>query len=230
MLHSNLSVPLALVALLFSHINQVLSISPALLKRNHDTHEYFVLEHDSSSGIPLSVVLDTLNLELVGQAGQLLDHWLLRRPKIGFRQVQGRSEDAIEALVHKRSFEVRDGSEIGQIARAVKSVAPQTLKQRIKRSEPTIRVPQEQDWEHMSSEAVAEREGIIDPLFGEQWHLVNDEYHQHMVNAAPVWDMGIAGQGIISAMVDDGLDYESDDLAANFVCLLEYISRMSVVQ
>ena len=38
-----------------------------------------------------------------------------------------------------------------------------------------------------------------------------------MVNVAPVWDMGIAGEGIISAMVDDGLDYESDDLAANFV-------------
>ena len=169
-------------------------------------------------------------MELVGQVGQLLDYWLPRRPKNEIRGVQDRSEDAVEALVHKRSFEVRDGSEIGQIARAVKSVAPQTLKQRIKRSEPTIRVPQEQDWEHMSSEAVAEREGIIDPLFGEQWHLVNDEYHQHMVNAAPVWDMGIAGQGIISAMVDDGLDYESDDLAANFVCLLEYISRMSVVQ
>lgn len=73
----------------------------------------------------------------------------------------------------------------------------------------------------MSSSAIAEREGIIDPNFGDQWHLVNDENPVHMVNVAPVWDMGIAGQGIISAMVDDGLDFESDDLAANFVSSFE---------
>ncbi len=38
-----------------------------------------------------------------------------------------------------------------------------------------------------------------------------------MLNAAPVWESGNAGEGVIAAMVDDGLDFESDDLADNFV-------------
>lgn len=37
------------------------------------------------------------------------------------------------------------------------------------------------------------------------------------MNVAGVWEMGITGKGIISAMVDDGLDFESPDLADNFV-------------
>jgi kexin len=58
---------------------------------------------------------------------------------------------------------------------------------------------------------------ITDPMFGQQWHLVNDDFPQHMMNATPVWEMGLTGKGVISALVDDGLDHQSDDLAANFV-------------
>ncbi|CAL1705543.1 unnamed protein product [Somion occarium] len=37
-----------------------------------------------------------------------------------------------------------------------------------------------------------------------------------MMNVTAVWEMGITGKGVISALVDDGLDYNSDDIAANF--------------
>ncbi len=63
---------------------------------------------------------------------------------------------------------------------------------------------------------IAERLGIVDPLFPEQWHLVNEEHPEHMMNATPVWDMGITGEGVISALVDDGLEFESEDIADNF--------------
>jgi kexin len=38
-----------------------------------------------------------------------------------------------------------------------------------------------------------------------------------MMNVTPVWDMGFTGKGIISSLVDDGLDYTSVDLKDNFV-------------
>ena len=43
----------------------------------------------------------------------------------------------------------------------------------------------------------------------------------------PIWDMGITGKGVITALVDDGLDYNSDDLAANFVSI-SFLSSMQV--
>ena len=55
------------------------------------------------------------------------------------------------------------------------------------------------------------------PEFGRQWHLVNGDYPEHMMNVTALWEEGITGEGIITAFVDDGLDYTSDDLAANFV-------------
>ena len=37
------------------------------------------------------------------------------------------------------------------------------------------------------------------------------------MNVTPVWEESITGRGVIVAMVDDGVDYEHDDLKANFV-------------
>ena len=38
-----------------------------------------------------------------------------------------------------------------------------------------------------------------------------------MVNVTGLWKEGITGKGVISALLDDGLDYKSEDLKANFV-------------
>ena len=37
------------------------------------------------------------------------------------------------------------------------------------------------------------------------------------MNVTALWEEGITGKGVITAFVDDGLDYTSEDLAANFV-------------
>ena len=68
-----------------------------------------------------------------------------------------------------------------------------------------------------SVEAVAERLDIHDPLFPEQWHLINTQNPEHSMNVTGLWDLGFTGKGVISALVDDGLDYEHPDLAPNFV-------------
>ncbi|SDA08049.1 BZ3501_MvSof-1269-A2-R1_Chr8-1g09486 [Microbotryum saponariae] len=63
---------------------------------------------------------------------------------------------------------------------------------------------------------VASKFGILDPLWPKQWHLFNDKIQEHSINVAGVWEQGITGKGVNVAIVDDGLDFESDDLAGNF--------------
>ncbi|GAA5841986.1 hypothetical protein JCM11251_001437 [Rhodosporidiobolus azoricus] len=63
---------------------------------------------------------------------------------------------------------------------------------------------------------MASQFGILDPLWPKQWHLVNDKMKENSINVTGVWDQGIVGKGVNVAIVDDGLDMHSDDLAANF--------------
>lgn len=64
--------------------------------------------------------------------------------------------------------------------------------------------------------AVAEEFGINDPIFKQQWHIVNTGFPGYDVNVIPVWRMNITGNGIVTALIDDGLDYESADLKDNY--------------
>ncbi|KAJ1856542.1 pheromone processing endoprotease [Coemansia sp. RSA 1822] len=57
---------------------------------------------------------------------------------------------------------------------------------------------------------------IGDPLYAKQWHLVNDQETGHDINVTGVWHQGVTGSGVTVALIDDGLDYSSDDLLANF--------------
>ena len=102
----------------------------------------------------------------------------------------------------------------------------QELRQRVKRdlslpSSPILR--RQQGLEGGAINAFADKFGIKDPIFSTQWHYVNDQYPRHVMNVTGLWEMGITGKGVSSAMVDDGLDYESDDLAENFVSSLLFL-------
>lgn len=67
---------------------------------------------------------------------------------------------------------------------------------------------------------MATKFGIEDPLWPRQWHLVNGVIQQNSINVTGVWDEGVFGKGVNVAIVDDGLDMHSDDLAPNFVRFL----------
>jgi kexin len=100
----------------------------------------------------------------------------------------------------------------------VKHLARQELRQRVKRAPPPIRPGDNDDPStHPLAQPVIDKLDIHDPLFIQQWHLINEEYPEHMMNVTRLWEMGITGTGVITALVDDGLDYESEDLADNFV-------------
>lgn len=57
---------------------------------------------------------------------------------------------------------------------------------------------------------------IYDPIFKDQWHLLNTAQVGHDVNVTGLWLEGITGNGSIVAMVDDGLDMYSNDLKDNY--------------
>lgn len=67
--------------------------------------------------------------------------------------------------------------------------------------------------------AAADKFSIFDPLWSKQWHLVNEVLPENSINVTGVWEQGYVGKGVNVAIVDDGLDMHSDDLAANFVSL-----------
>ena len=72
------------------------------------------------------------------------------------------------------------------------------------------------DEAHQKLIEIAKKLDIHDPEFTTQWHLINLKYPGHDVNVTGLWLENILGQGIVTALVDDGVDAESDDIKQNF--------------
>ncbi|KAF9091436.1 pheromone processing endoprotease [Mortierella sp. AD031] len=94
----------------------------------------------------------------------------------------------------------------------------QVLRRRVKRE---LVIDVERRNEHVKGEAqpvdgMAAHFGIKDPGFNYQWHLHNTLQPGNDINVTGVWEQGITGKGAIVAIIDDGLDAESEDLAVNF--------------
>ncbi|THU84929.1 hypothetical protein K435DRAFT_732838 [Dendrothele bispora CBS 962.96] len=189
------------------------------IKRAHHSHNYYVLEHDPLvAGIPLDAVTEVLGVELVEPVKNLRNFWLVRAEK---QSVSTRTEGSTDPVLarynrlrsnaHPSTTGFTERSQDHALANSIKYLSRQTLRQRAKRAPPPIA-----STVFESASQVAERLAISDPLFGEQWHLVNEEYPENTMNVTGVWEMGITGKGVISSLIDDGLDYTSDDLAENF--------------
>ena len=209
--------PLALV-LLLSH-SFALGARPT--KRFHQTHDYYVLEHDPHAGASLEDCARALGVEVVEQAGELINHWLVRVPKRmqrrdGVDVVLSSLESLRSLALENSSFSVRSASDprARELSSSIRWLDRQELRQRAKRA--PLPIPQDTDSSN-SVEAVAERLEIHDPTFPQQWHLINTRYPEHSMNVTGLWDLGLTGKGTISALVDDGIQYDHPDLAANFV-------------
>ena len=70
---------------------------------------------------------------------------------------------------------------------------------------------------------------IGDSLYGCQWHLRNQSGED--INVEPVWAEGITGEGINIALVDDGMDFNHEDLRENVNTSLNrnYISLLGSI-
>ncbi|KAJ7172151.1 peptidase S8/S53 domain-containing protein [Mycena filopes] len=196
----------------------VLTLVVASGQRNYDTHNFYVVEHDAEHA-SLADVSRALGVEVVDRAGELPNHWLVRAPRpsaaIASREEERDSVLETYARLRARSQEsalvAREADNEARTGAAIKYISRQTLRQRVRRAPLPVQRQTAED-----ARAVALRLGISDPLFPQQWHLVNDEAAEHSMNVVPVWEMGYTGKGVISSLVDDGLDYTAEDLKDNF--------------
>jgi kexin len=200
-------------------------------KRFYDTHSYYVIERKTGSTASLDDISRALGVEVVEQAGQLHDTWLVRtrKPELVVRDTDPEFFDpvltAFESMRLKASSSIvarADGTlDAKRIVSSVNFLELQTPRELVKRAPiptPTI-----------TSEEYKKEMGLHDPLFTQQWHLVNDDYPENSMNVTGVWDMGLTGKGVVASFLDDGIDFETDDLKDAFVCFLLSLSFLDVL-
>jgi hypothetical protein len=61
-----------------------------------------------------------------------------------------------------------------------------------------------------------------DPLFRNQWHLKNTIANGVDINVIPAWESGVSGEGVVIAMVDDGLQRTHPDISPNYFAAGSY--------
>lgn len=200
-------------------------------KRTYNTHNYYALEYipNQSFGASLDEVTTTLGVEVVEQVGVFQDTWLVRAEKpVGPLDKREKSVDPVlstfENLQVQADSYITSRSEETLLAKRVVSsvtfLQQQILHELVKRAPPPV-VPSHS----ATAEEIAERLHLQDPLFTQQWHLVNDEHPEHMMNTTPVWDMGFSGKGVLVSFIDDGLDNQAEDLKDAFVCIVHFFSN-----
>ena len=186
------------------------------LPRNYDANDYYVLhlERDTSP----AEVARSLDLSHEGVLGEMKDHHVFVTKKAEHDVVK---RGLTEMRRRKRSVDERhllDGVKFSQKQKLrkpwEKRVPPRQLgpwnQAAYKRDVQTT------EWAVKKQSDAAQTLQISDPIFKEQWHLLNTVEVGNDVNVTDVWLAGITGKNATVAIVDDGLDMYSDDLKANY--------------
>ncbi|KAJ2906436.1 hypothetical protein MKZ38_001796 [Zalerion maritima] len=194
-----------------------------LNRRNHAVNEYYTLELDPRQAKPQDVAA-RLGLRYEGQLGEIRDVHIFSMEK---SEVE---EDVVNAEIKRRRrkrsldgrFDPLDavGNYHKQRHRSpwAKRYPPMDRKQAL-----TLRQSKEADAAAIQRQTeVTSALDIKDPIFNEQWHLFNTIQVGHDVNVTDVWLSGVTGKNATVAIVDDGLDMDSDDLKDNYYAAGSY--------
>jgi kexin len=180
--------------------------------RNYSSHDYYAI-HISPSTSPAELAAH-LGLTYEGPFGTLEDHHVFKAPKHENDIVDDAQQDL---KTRRRKREV--GPEYHPLD-GIHFTQKQKVKARHwKRS--VIPPRQERAGPPVTDAIKAQREvasklEIKDPIFEEQWHIFNVKSPGNDINVTDVWMQGITGKGVTACVVDDGLDYTSNDLKDNF--------------
>ncbi|GAE00064.1 pheromone processing endoprotease Kex2 [Paecilomyces variotii No. 5] len=198
-----------------------------LLPRTYDTHDFFALHLDSS--VSPEHVARALGARHEGQIGELDGHHRFSLPK----EKSAETDALLEDLRQRRILRRRSLNNSAALARrndgldGVLWSQKLALKQRLqKRIPPPLKHRDHSARVERSAQAdatalqkqkdIATTLGITDPIFQDQWHLYNPVQLGHDLNVTGVWLEGVTGEGVTTAIVDDGLDMYSDDLRPNY--------------
>lgn len=193
--------------------------------RQFDTHDYYAL-HLKPSTSPSQVAV-YLGLEYEGPLGELQDHHVFFRRRDDDDDVVKNTLQTFHRTRRKRDD--HDGEHI--LDRVLFSQKQRPRRRLFKRGVMPLpegrhddllapRQPMPQGVPVDSSIAqqreIARSLDIRDPIFPEQWHLFNPVQLGHDVNVTGLWSEGVTGKDSIVAIVDDGLDMDSEDLKDNY--------------
>ncbi|KAK9367381.1 peptidase S8/S53 domain-containing protein [Lipomyces kononenkoae] len=182
------------------------------LPRDYENRDYYAVEIEWNSrdlvhsGCDLSCQIDEfardMGLRFEEPLGSLENHYLFSMSRFVSTGGSGK-DDHVSVKLKKRVGDVHP-------VRYFEKMKKKKLYKRAAIPDPPT------DSSLVPLKEVEETLGIRDPEFEKQWHLMNPLQPGHDVNVSGVWLQNITGEGIVTAIVDDGLDYESDDLRDNF--------------
>ncbi|KAF7713919.1 Kexin [Penicillium ucsense] len=198
--------------------------SAALYPRDYETRDYFALHLDETA--PPSTVAQALGARHEGQIGELTGHHTFSLP----REQSADADAVLVSLKQARKLRRRSGEGAGPRSgdplegilwsqkldpprqKLFKRASPAPQKGPAKQSARAKADVKQLAEQNKLMEALQ----ITDPTFKDQWHLFNAAQPGHDLNLTGVWLEGITGQGVVTAMVDDGLDMYSNDLKPNY--------------
>ncbi|KAF2831284.1 hypothetical protein CC86DRAFT_137295 [Ophiobolus disseminans] len=180
--------------------------------RNYTTHDYYAV-HISPSTSP-SELASHLGLTYEGPLSSLAEHHVFKAPKHENDIVDDAQQD-LKRRRRKREVGLESHPLDGVRFTQKQKIKPRHWKRSVipelpKRAGPPVTEAIKAQRE------VAKQLGIHDPIFEEQWHIFNVKTPGNDINVTGVWTQNITGKGVTACVVDDGLDYDSADLKANF--------------
>lgn len=195
-----------------------LSAQAAIRARDHEKFDYFAIQlHDSSD--PREIA-SSLHATLEGPLGELPHHYIVSCPKAQSSQL----ELSLQELRRRREIRRRNGEPCLGVVWHQKQKLKKRHPKRIppvsgysKRAPPAnsgLTKQQEADKAHLDTIATTLK--IEDPIFKAQWHIFNYLKRGVDTNVTGAWLQGVTGAGVVSAIMDDGLDFNSNDLKSNY--------------
>lgn len=189
--------------------------SASNLPRDYDARDYYVLHFESTA--PPAQIAAKLNIDYEGQLGKLKDHHIFSSSR--------HDDDLVHRALNERKLKKRlygDSDILDNIRFAQKQKIRPRLHKRIPLSLPprvelSLEARDEPSLELVAKQAeISAALNINDPIFNEQWHLLNVIQPGNDVNVTGLWLQGVTGKNATVAIVDDGLDMFSDDLKENY--------------
>lgn len=189
------------------------ALSSAQTGRDYQKNDYYVLHLDPNIHPPS--VASRLGLTHEGQLGDLSDHHIFRAAK--------HDDDIVHTEIQERKRRKRSvgGYDILDSIRLFQKQQPRMrLSKRVIPPTPAGYFPRQ----NLAPAASAVQKqldiiaklSIYDPIFKDQWHLLNTAQIGHDINVTDIWLQGITGKNATVAIVDDGLDMHSRDLKDNY--------------
>jgi kexin len=174
--------------------------------RDYSAHDYYVLHLDPL--VDPESIANFFGVDLDGRWPLADDHYVYRTTKS--------DHDVIDGFKQRRKLKRSDLPDpLDYVLFDQKQVARRRLYKR-------GIIPRNPDYAKTTVEATAYRSevanklGITDPIFNDQWHLFNVQNPGNDMNVGPVWMQGITGKNVTVCIIDDGLDGESLDLKPNY--------------